>query len=170
MIFNDLANVFRSDILHLPRYVSAYPISLAFARSPPELTYGFFPPFRTLCTKDSSENYTVEYRYGLPHVTRLHIKSAWVLGYCGAPSRLHLVFFRVLPSFLVWLVEVIEKSFNVIVLRQSFPSWCNHVTPGSKLLNRCHRHPHTIWANQRPWTRCRWHWRFSRWQTRSQEF
>jgi len=29
----------------------------------------------TLCTKDEPENYTVEYRYGLPHVTRLHVKT-----------------------------------------------------------------------------------------------
>jgi len=30
----------------------------------------------TLCTKDNPENYTVEYRYGLPHVTRVHVKTS----------------------------------------------------------------------------------------------
>ena len=60
-----------------------------FAR-PPKLTYFLFPPLtfvhlpnsfrnRTLCTKGNPENYTVEYRYGLPHVTRLHEKTLWDL-------------------------------------------------------------------------------------------
>ncbi|KAF8810306.1 alkaline phytoceramidase [Phlegmacium glaucopus] len=30
----------------------------------------------TLCTKDDPKNYTVVYRYGLPHVTRLHVKTS----------------------------------------------------------------------------------------------